>query len=158
MLYVILTALGFVASLFIQTSVIGALGSPLSFLPLHLAIGCVILHRGRMELGMAWLTLTPVASLWIGFIIGTWWSYIIIALFGPVLVLRIFAKRSLLALMGLNWSLYVLFSLLNSAFIAQPYAMLGWGLLLLTISILLINGIQQYTRRLSKRFVLVRHI
>jgi len=158
MLYAVITSFGFITSLFIQTSVIGALDSPLSFLPLHFAIGCTILHRGRMELGALWLALTPLASIWTGFVIGSWWSYMAVAILGPILILRIFAKRSFLALLGLNWSLYLVFAFLNAVLVDRPVAMIIWGILFLTISIVFINGAQREAKRISKRFILTRHV
>ena len=158
MLYTLLIAVGFLISAFVQVTVISAFGTPLALLPLHLALGVTLLHRGRMELGIAWFAFTPLASVWIGPIVGTWWSYVIIAALGPVLVLRIFARRSLLALMGLGWVLYLVFAVLNIYTFQTPISLFSWGLPLLTLLLVGISYIERRWRALGNRFVLIRHV
>ncbi|MBT4857336.1 hypothetical protein HON52_04100 [Candidatus Uhrbacteria bacterium] len=152
----VIVALLFLVSLFFQTTIVQAFDIPLGATPIHLAIGFLLLHRGRIELGSAWIAITPIIAIWVGHIPGAWWAYILIAITGPILVKRIFAKRSLLALMGLSWSLYLIFMIASYSTFAEPVTMTWIGFIMLTISLIFIAYLERYVQRFSKRFILVR--
>jgi hypothetical protein len=156
MISTVIIAFLFFMSLLIQTAVISAFDLPLGATPIHLAIGFLLLHRGRIELGTLWIGITPIIAMWTGFMPGGWWSYLLIAILGPILVTRIFAKRSLLALMGLSWSLYLIF-MVTSISTFENTSIISWGFLMLTITLLFISYIERYVQRFGKRFLLVRH-
>ncbi len=155
MINTVAIAVLFFVSLFLQTTVVQAVSLPLAATPLHLAIGFLLLHRGRLELGAIWFLITPVVAIWTGFLPGAWWGYILIAVLGPILVTRIFAKRSLLALMGLSLSLYLIFMISSLSVLTQPTIEIGWGLLMLTITLIVISYAEKRLQRFSKRFLYV---
>lgn len=145
----------FFISLLLQTTVISAMSFPLATTPLHIALGFLLLHRGHIELGSFWFLLTPIIALWTGFLPGAWWSYTLLAILGPILAKRIFAKRSLLALMGLSVSLYMIFMISSLSVLLQPAHEIAWGLLMLIITLIMISYVQKRLKQFSKQFLYV---
>ena len=145
----------FFCSLIVQVSLIQAAEPPLALIPFHLAIGMLIMHRGEMAPGVLWMLLTPMASVFVGLTAGGWWSYVIVAILGPILVSRIFAKQSFLALLGLSWTLYVMFIVTSWGTLHEPFSVLWIGLLLLSVTLLVISFIDKRLKRFSRRFIFV---
>ncbi|MFH1631550.1 MAG: hypothetical protein ABIA47_00805 [bacterium] len=106
-------AILFIAGILLQASLVSALTSPFSYIPLMIALAIVIMHRGQIVIGSAWLVLTGLALPLFGFADYAAWTYFAIAIIAPVLSIRFFTTRSVYALAGLGAAVYIIFSLLN---------------------------------------------
>lgn len=94
----ILLALGFVVSYMLATTLVPSLPEPLAYAPLMLACGLLVMHRAGSVVGGAWMLLG-------GILIagpGTFWLAVVAAVVGGVLAERVFAARSVYALLGLG--------------------------------------------------------
>lgn len=108
-----LIAIVFVVTALIQVSLIHTLPDPYLTIPLHFIIGVIVLHRNDPVLGAIWFMAAGFFLSWVGFDHAVWWSYFLIAAVGYFLTHKVFASRSVYALIGLGTSMYFIFSILN---------------------------------------------
>ncbi|MEK7459011.1 MAG: hypothetical protein AAB663_01250 [Patescibacteria group bacterium] len=95
-------ALSFILASIIATTAIPSLPEPFVFLPIMLAGGIVVMNRIGVVQGTLWLVLSSVVLATAGTSSGRVVTTLIATAVGVVLAERVFAKRSVYALLGLG--------------------------------------------------------
>lgn len=159
-------ALSFILASIIATTAMHSLPEPLVFLPLMLAGGIVVMNRIGVVQGALWLVLSSIVLASAGTLPGRLVTTLIATAMGVILAERVFAKRSVYALLGLGattGAVYVVLGLTHRA-IARMFndvSMVGmgvreawWTWLLLMISVYAAFVVTvAITQWLGKRFL-----
>lgn len=95
-------AVGFIITSLLATTAVPSLPVPFAYLPLMLGGGILVMNRVNVVHGALWLVLSGVVLQAAGTAPGRLVGYAIAALVGYVLAERVFAKRSVYALIGLG--------------------------------------------------------
>ena len=153
----------FLCSLVFEHGFLYAAGIPFSFLPFHLILGTLILHRGSETVGALWFLLTALIAPMIGFTQFSAWGYIAIAIAGPLLTKQLFTNRSVYALLGLGLTLFMLLNAVTA--IAgltgfpqiEPHNVFApWSFFFLMIGLYCGFVLSAYLERLLSRTFLIR--
>lgn len=155
---IIIAGLFFLSAL-AQTSLIQSGSINFNFFPLHIIIGLFVLHRYYPAVGSLWFILTIPLAIW-GFLPGSAWSYLGVALFGLVLVSRIFTTRSVYALIGLGLSVSLLYLIINFSLGELSLKIIQ----IITFEAEVLSGlficniISSYWRKFSSRWIYIRSV
>lgn len=95
-------AIGFILSSTLAVTVIPSLPVPFAYTPLLLAGGIVVMNRVRVSDGALWIVLSGIVLSMYDVAHGRGFSTVCAAIAGMVLAERVFAKRSVYALLGLG--------------------------------------------------------
>lgn len=104
-------AISFVCTSLLAATAVPSLPVPLAFFPLMLGGGILVMNRVNVLHGALWLALSGIVLGVIGTAPGRLSAYIVTAAVGLVLADRVFAKRSVYALLGLGVSMGTVFVL-----------------------------------------------
>lgn len=108
--------LGFILASIFATTVVPSLPEPLVFFPLLLVIGIVVMNRVDVVQGAVWLVLSGAVLSATGTMPGRFFATLLATAMSVVLAERVFAKRSVYALLGLGattGAVYVLVELVR---------------------------------------------
>lgn len=100
-----------IASVIIELSIINTFSYPFFLFPLTFAIGVLMLHMLPVSLGAIWFTLLPLMLSALGSESVNIIPYLVTALVGIALTMRVFTRRSSYALIGLGIILLSTFTL-----------------------------------------------
>lgn len=149
--------LAFFLGILFQNSFIQSLNGHLSFIPIMLIIGIIVLHRAGPIHGALWFTLMAFVAWMTPTLFGWGIVYLALAIIGPILMLRVFTHRSIYALAGLGLSLYSVFGLIHMLF--HPLYQVSYffsGYLFLLTGLYIGFLVSKYTEDLIKRSLYVR--
>lgn len=104
-------AMGFICASLLAATAVPSLPVPFAYLPLMLMCGILVMNRVNVIHGAIWLVLSGVVLGVLGTAPERLLAYIVTAAVGLVLADRVFAKRSVYALLGLGVSMGVVFVL-----------------------------------------------
>ena len=110
-------ALAFLATLFLALCFVPSLPYPLAYTPLIFITGLLVMHRTGVAPGLAWLFLGSLLLATDHVAIASFWPQFFALLAAGLLASRVFASRSVYALMGLGLitgAVLLLFTLLQA--------------------------------------------
>ncbi|PIQ67800.1 hypothetical protein COY25_01550 [Candidatus Uhrbacteria bacterium CG_4_10_14_0_2_um_filter_41_7] len=113
MLNNIFTAFIFILTAMFEVSFLHTLPFPYFIIPLHFLIGVIVMHRADPVLGAVWFAISGFFLSWVGFNEANSLTYIAVGAIGYFLTFKVFANRSVYALIGLGFSMYFIFTILN---------------------------------------------
>lgn len=102
MLPAVFLSLGFFFTSLIAVTVVPSLPAPLAYTPLVMITGLLTMHRVGVGPGVAWLALGGLFLSFTGIAPGAFVPHVVSALVAVLLVERVFATRSVYALLGLG--------------------------------------------------------
>ena len=161
-------AIGFILASLLAGTAVPSLPVPFAYLPLMLMCGILVMNRVNVVHGALWLVLSGVVLGATGIAPGRLLAYIATAIAAFVLAERVFAKRSVYALIGLGASAGLVFvcvellhrlvsNLLNSKRVVGMSAGEAlWTLMLLLIGLYVGFVVTVMVRRWIGRRFLVR--
>lgn len=162
-------ALAFLVTTTIAATIVPSLPLPLAFLPLMLATGLLVMHRVGSIPGALWIVLGAGLVQGIGAVQGELLPACIGAIGGAVLVERVFASRSVYALLGLGLSaggLVALAAIAGNVFAhltgaaARNFGSVAgqsaWELLLLVMTLYAGFVLTSWLRRVLTRLFVIR--
>ena len=148
----------FFTSAIVQIGVVNSLTPPLHLLPLHFLLGVLVLHRAGPELGASWFVASAFTLPILGFDNIPWFAYLLVAGAGIFFTTRLFTNRSVYALEGLVFALFLIVE--ASRFLVEPggFTLSNTILTLLLLFLFTYVGflIAKMTERILYRFFLVR--
>lgn len=128
-----------------------AFGSPIASTPLVLLVGILLLHTS-VEQGILWMVLA-VFSTGMGFLEGSWISFLLTGIGGTLLVRYFFSRRSVFGLLALGFCLLSFFFLLNR-FLGQPASI--FLIILSEVVLFFLFSLWQYARKFFGSFLFLR--
>ena len=145
----------FFLCLALQGSLIFSLPKPLAFIPLMFIVGVLITHRSESVYGAVWFLLSAVLLPLFGAGPGTFISYIAVAIVSLLVTDRLFANRSVYALIGLGGTLFLAYAFSRFLFFATINVYL-YGLLFTVIGLYFGYVASRYIERLESQLFLIR--
>lgn len=96
-----------------EVSFLHTLSFPYFIIPLHFLIGVIVMHRSDPVLGAVWFALSGFFLSLVGFNEASSFVYIAVGAIGYFLTFKVFANRSVYALIGLGFSMHLTLTVLN---------------------------------------------